>query len=282
MTVGQLKQLFTERLSPVMGEREAKAVFLVTAEELAGISRAQTLLDAEQELRQDIEAKLIDALAQLEQHRPVQYVLGCAEFCGMRFNVGEGTLIPRPETEELVRLIAEDWRGQHPVILDVGTGSGAIAVALAVLLPGARVVAVDISERALDYARRNAEANGAKIEFHRLDILSPDVTLPAGRFDVIVSNPPYVPLSEKGAMARNVADYEPHEALFVEDGDPLVFYRAIARLAGKRLARGGGLYFEIFEKSAAGVCALLAREGFPNAKAISDINTKERIVRWKS
>ena len=282
MTVAQLKQLFTERLVPVMGEREAKAVFLLAVAELSGISRAEVLLDPMREVAQEDENKLSAALVQLEKHRPVQYVLGCAEFCGMRFEVGEGVLIPRPETEELVRLIAQEWRGRRPAILDVGTGSGAIAVALAALLPGAQVAAADVSEQALGYARRNAEANGVKVELHRWDIFSPDTTFSAAQFDIIVSNPPYVPLSEKEAMAQNVVDYEPHLALFVDDNDPLRFYRAIARFASGRLAPGGGLYFEIFEKSGAEVCTLLAEEGFPDAKVINDINSKERIVRWKS
>ena len=309
MTIPQLKQLFVRRLAPIYGEREAGAVFLLVAEKLLGIGRSEAMLAglraaADSRGRDEVtpqrEAAALGALDRLVSGEPVQYVLGYAQFCGMEFAVDPRVLIPRPETEELVRLVAREWKGALR-ILDIGTGSGAIAVSLAGLLPGAEVFAVDISDGALAVAGRNAAANGVAVGFVQADILSPASTAPLmpapasatpplspapaailpGRFDVIVSNPPYLPTSERGAMVRNVVGFEPHLALFVEDGDPLVFYRAIARFAADSLACGGGLYFEINEKFGAEVCALLGAEGFPGAEVIKDINGKDRIVRWR-
>jgi release factor glutamine methyltransferase len=212
---------------------------------------------------------------ELKGGRPVQYVLGRAEFCDLEFEVAEGVLIPRPETEELVYRIAEmAKRGAR--ILDIGTGSGAIAVSLAKLVKESRVVAVDISREALTIARRNAERLGAEVEFVEADALGDLSRL--GEFDIIVSNPPYIPQSDIVDMRKNVVDFEPHTALFVPDDDILKFYRATAENGRKMLREGGSMWFEIYEKAGDATCAMLCEKGFTRNEIIEDANLKPRMV----
>jgi release factor glutamine methyltransferase len=205
----------------------------------------------------------------------VQYVLGKAEFCEEEFEVAEGVLIPRPETEELVYRIAESAkRGAR--ILDIGTGSGAIAIALAKLVKEAEVVAIDISNEALAIAKKNAERLGAEVEFVEADALGDLSRL--GEFDIIVSNPPYIPQSDIVDMRKNVVDFEPHTALFVPDNDILKFYVATAENAQKMLREGGSLWFEIYEKAGDEVCSMLRDKGFSQTELIEDANLKPRMI----
>jgi len=288
MHLVQLKSLFAARLEPLYGRREAAAIFSLAVEKLTGLTRTEMALDPDRELPAEQQGEAHRMLDRLAAGEPVQYALGATEFCGCVLSVGEGVLIPRPETEELVRLIVEDLAGGPAVsvgapglaILDIGTGSGAIAIALARLAPGARVVGVDISDRALEFARANSAANEVDVDFRKADILDPAV-LEGEKCDIIVSNPPYVLLSERAAMARNVVDFEPHEALFVDDDDPLVFYRAIARFAVGALRPGGGLYFEINEKFGKEVAHVVEEFGFEEISVIKDISSKDRIVRCR-
>ena len=215
--------------------------------------------------------------AQLAAGRPVQYVVGHTEFYGHRFTVREGVLIPRPETEELVSWVVHDERRAH-ALLDVGTGSGCIAVTLARLIPESRITAVDISEKALSIARENARRLDAKVDFRQGDALGELFPGQREQFDLIVSNPPYIPRSEKASIRVNVTGYEPAEALFVEDGDPLIFYRAIARNARRLLRPGGRLYFEIHENFADETFRMLTREGFPDTAVRRDLNDKNRMT----
>lgn len=217
-----------------------------------------------------------EALRQLLNHRPLQYVVGRMEFAGVALAVDERVLIPRPETEELARAIAVEYRGRRPAILDIGTGSGAIAIALARALPGSRVTALDISPGALEVARANARANGVDIDFMQADILHDPLP---GRYEVIVSNPPYVRTAERAAMRRNVLDYEPSGALFVPDDDPLLFYRAIAAAAAYALASGGTLWLEINEALGPQTAALLIDAGFDAVEIRRDIFDKDRMIR---
>ena len=196
----------------------------------------------------EISGKRLDVLnemiARLKKNEPIQYVIGAEVFCGWTFEVNENVLIPRPETQELVRWIEADWKSDAPCrILDVGTGSGCIAISLSKLLEGAEVEAWDISEGALRVARRNADRNEAQVLFRQVDVLK--ACTEDCRYDVIVSNPPYITESEKQDMDANVLDWEPHTALFVPDADPLLFYRRIAELGVSMLNEGGALYFEI-------------------------------------
>ena len=222
----------------------------------------------------DIE-ELERIIGELRSGRPVQYVLGRAEFCDMEFAVAEGVLIPRPETEELVyRIVAMAKRGAR--ILDIGTGSGAIAISLAKLIAEAEVVAVDISPEALAIARGNAERLGAKVEFVEADALADLSHL--GEFDIIVSNPPYIPQSDIVDMRRNVVDFEPHLALFVPDDDPLRFYRAIAKNGAQMLREGGSIWFEIYEKLGEELCSMMAEMGYAHNELIEDANLKPRMI----
>ena len=261
----------TAAAAPLYGESEARQIARMILESRTGTTLTQFVTDPDAEVEIDDTERIA---AEIAAGRPVQYVLGETEFCGMSFSVGEGVLIPRPETEELVMRVAAT---RPNAVLDIGTGSGCIAVSLARMLAGADVWAVDLSAAALEYARQNAVRIGAAVRFVQADALAlPDL---GRRFDAVVSNPPYIPRSERASMRRNVTEYEPAEALFVDDSEPLLFYRAIARQAVERLlADGGRLWFEVHENFAADVAELLAKEGFAEVKIFDDINDKPRIV----
>lgn len=266
----EIVERLTAAARPLYGEAEARQIARMILGERTGTTLTQLVVDPDAEVQID---DMEQIAAELTAGRPVQYVLGAAEFCGRRFRVGEGVLIPRPETEELVMRVAD---ARPRSVLDIGTGSGCIAVSLALMLPGAEVLAVDLSEAALGYARRNAERLGAKVRFVQADALTlPDL---GRKFDAVVSNPPYIPLSERAAMLRNVTDYEPSMALFVDDAEPLLFYRAIARQAAGLLADGGRLWFEVHERFAGEVAQLLVDECFEDVAVHNDINEKPRIV----
>lgn len=252
--------------------REAESIARMVVMERLGVDFTRLVADYDAECEI---AGLDDLIADLQRGRPVQYVLGHTEFCGADFAVREGVLIPRPETAELVERIAgETNRGSR--ILDIGTGSGAIAVSLARRVPDAQVEAVDISDDALVVARENARRNGVAVAFHKADALGDLRAL--GQFYTIVSNPPYVPRSDRAAMCINVRDYEPERALFVEDEDPLVFYRSIAENAVDMLVQGGRLWFEIYEKYGDEICRMLAEYGFRDIGQAVDANDKPRMV----
>ena len=272
MTIRQTIHYLRDAVVSLYGEREAEMIARMVVCERLKYSFSQLIVHYDEEC--EIE-DLNDLCVALSTARPVQYVLGKAEFCEMEFDVAEGVLIPRPETEELVYRIAERAkRGAR--ILDVGTGSGAIAIALAKMVSEAEVVAIDISTEALAIAQRNGEKLGVKVEFIEADALGDLSHL--GKFDIVVSNPPYIPQSDIVDMRRNVVDFEPHTALFVPDNDPLKFYRAIARSASKMLNEEGELWFEIYEKASAEMCEMLCEEGFSRNEVIEDSNLKPRMV----
>lgn len=271
------------RLAHIYGENEAKAIARLVYEVRYGLSFADLLMGREANVPQQ---ELEDIVQRLERQEPVQYVLGQADFCGRTFHVDEHVLIPRPETEELCRWIVEEVGSERPCdseqlqkkngalsILDIGTGSGCIAVTLAADIPQARVTAWDISEGALHVARGNARRHGVSIAFERVDVLSLEQpasgTQPPspGSYHLIVSNPPYICNKERASMEANVLEHEPHEALFVPDDDPLLFYRAIARYALTALASGGWLYFEINPLYADALCDMLRSCAAPSSPA---------------
>lgn len=230
----------------------------------------------------DTEKRAIgEIVARLQKFEPIQYILGEAHFYDLAYEVNPSVLIPRPETEELVELIVQDHAG-HPGLrlLDIGTGSGCIAIALAKQLDRADVSAVDISTEALAVARRNAEKNNVTVAFREMDILAATNAAPFGHtFDCIVSNPPYVMDSEKTAMKENVLKHEPHLALFVPDEDPLLFYRAIARLGQAWLEKGGHLYFEINAQCGPQTVEMLQQEGYRNIELKRDLSGNNRITK---
>ncbi len=218
------------------------------------------------------------ATGRLKEGCPVQYITGETEFYGLTLRVSRAAMIPRPETEELVRWILESHRGERIRILDIGTGTGCIALALAKHLPASTVFATDASGEALELARENAGNLGLNVSFMLHDIGNHEAD--AGRtVDLIVSNPPYIPRGEKESLAPNVKDFEPESALFVPDDDPLVFYRHIAGFGRENLPPGGMLYLEIHEAFGTPVCRLLERSGYQQIELRRDINGKDRMVR---
>ena len=272
MTIRQTIHSIREAIALLYGEREAESIARLVICSNLKYNLSQLVAHYDEECNiEDIE----HIIEELCSGRPVQYVLGKAEFCEMEFEVAEGVLIPRPETEELVYRIAETTkRGAR--ILDIGTGSGAIAVSLAKLVKDAKVVAIDISPEALAIARRNGERLGVDVEFVEADALGDLSHL--GEFDVIVSNPPYIPQSDIVDMRKNVTDFEPHTALFVPDDDILRFYVATAINAQKMLREEGSLWFEIYEKAGEATCSMLREKGFCKTELIEDANLKPRMV----
>ncbi|MBP3776449.1 MAG: peptide chain release factor N(5)-glutamine methyltransferase [Prevotella sp.] len=267
------------RLAKVYDEGEAKAIARIVYEVRYDLSFSDLLMGRDTEVPV---AELEQIALRLEQHEPVQYVLGQTDFCGHTFLVNEHVLIPRPETEELCRWILSSLTGgQSPYeILDIGTGSGNIAITLSAGIPNAHVSAWDISSEALAVARENAQRNHVQVAFERVDILNPHLsTLTPPSYDLIVSNPPYITNKEREEMDLNVLDYEPHTALFVPDEDPLRFYRAIATFGQTALRLGGWLYFEINPLYANALCEMLRMMSWHDIETKDDQFDKPRFIR---
>ncbi len=280
-----LKNVFSEYRSVLSGQyenREIESIFYLLCETYLGFSKTDMHLNAEMTMETDQLKRFDTSLESLKQNTPVQYIIGVAHFYGLEFKVTPDVLIPRPETEEMVDLIIRTWKDEQKTdfsILDIGTGSGCIAISLSCNLPRAKVSGVDISRAALDIAHENAIKYGCSIDFREADILSRKDWARLSRFDIIVSNPPYVLESERAHIHRNVLDYEPDQALFVHDPDPLLFYNAIGDFAVLHLNRPGTLYFEINEKYGSEVCGILHQKGFDSSEIIRDIHGKERFVK---
>lgn len=264
-------------LEPLYGNGEARAITDYVLDVCFGLSKADILCGAVEEMTAEKTAELNKIFGRLTEGEPVQYVLGRAEFCGRWFSVRPGVLIPRPETEELCAWITADSKASaSPKVLDIGTGSGCIAITLQLDMPESKVTAWDISADALDVARENAQQLGANVNFVKQDALN---AKPEGEWDVIVSNPPYICEKEKKDMAVNVLEHEPHTALFVPDADPLLFYRAITRLAVQTLSKGGRLYFEINPIYADDTCRMMRAEGMTAVELRSDMYGKQRMAK---
>lgn len=279
MKISELLGRLQSAMVPIYGEQEARA----TAREIAiaewGLSRTMLLVEPNAEVEVS-EERLEQMCRELATARPWQYVVGREEFCGCEFEVAEGVLIPRPETEELVAWAVESLAGVSAGrAVDIGTGSGAIAVSLAHRLRGWSVEAVDLSEEALAIAGRNAERLGADVAMRKVDILREE--LAADSYDLIISNPPYIPEREKDMMRANVLDHEPHLALFVPDGEPLLFYERIARGGLQWLREGGLLMYEVHESYGTECCDMLAALGYEEIELRFDINHKPRMIRCR-
>ena len=255
---------------------ELNALARILATELLDISQTTYMLKDDAPLSPADEEKLTDALERLAKHEPIQYILGYSDFCGLRFSVTPAVLIPRPETSELVELIAVESPTAKN-ILDIGTGSGCIAVSLASKLPTAQVTAWDISPQAIAIAQKNSIANNCKVLFEERDILTYEPQY-REKYDIIVSNPPYIKEVEKRTMEDNVLLWEPHLALFVPDNDPLLFYRAIAEKALLMLSPGGKLFFEINREHGTDVVSMLAEMGYSNPTLRKDIFGNDRMT----
>jgi len=265
------------RLAPLYGESEARAVTDMLLSETFGLAKADVLCGAVERMSLSDTAKLEQLTQRLERFEPVQYVIGHAEFCGRRFKVAPCVLIPRPETEELCAWIEEECASGNPQkALDVGTGSGCIACTLALDIRQSEVEAWDISAEALAIARENAARLGARVSFKQQNALRKKDDSP--QWNIIVSNPPYICLSERKDMERNVLEHEPHSALFVPDNDPLLFYRAISRYAAASLLPGGRLFYEINPQHARETVAMLRDMNFKKIVVRDDSYGKERMV----
>jgi len=280
MLLKQYKTHFFDSLKNIQDEQEIESFFFILTEYLHNIKRVDVALNPNFELSEDDVEKWNAILAELQLEKPIQYITGDAWFFRLRFEVNENTLIPRPETEELVEWILSSSIIHHPSsILDIGTGTGCIPISLKTNLPKANVSAIDVSEKALEVAKRNAISNKVDISFIQANIL--EVEDLSQYFDIIVSNPPYVRNLEKEEIKKNVLDYEPHLALFVEDTDALLFYRKIAQLALKNLAPNGLLFFEINQYLGKETVELLENLGFKNIELKKDMYGNDRMIKCK-
>ena len=273
----RIAQIINEEFSGYYTQSEVSALTRIIATEMLGIAQITFFLKDNVTLTAEQEALLADTLKRLKEHEPIQYIQGYCNFCGLRFKVTPATLIPRPETSELVEWIAADHSGKAASILDIGTGSGCIAVSLANMLPQSKVTAWEISAEALAVATENSKANGCTVLFEQVDILSHEPT--EAQFDIIVSNPPYIKENEKSAMHNNVLDWEPHTALFVPDSDPLLFYRTIAKKGLTLLKPGGTLYFEINRAHSVETMKMLADYGYTDIELRKDFADNDRMIK---
>jgi release factor glutamine methyltransferase len=283
MTLRAFKKKFMEALSEIFPKTEIDSFFFILMEEKLNLQRIDTVLKPDFLIPEEQLADLKNILQRLQKEEPIQYILGNTEFYGLPFFVDENTLIPRSETEELVAWVIEEVAKLQSntvtklSILDIGTGTGCIPISLAKNLPNAKITAVDISSKALEVAKKNAQLNKVTIDFIELDILTTK-SLPQ-EFDVIVSNPPYVRALEKVEIKNNVLENEPHLALFVADENPLIFYNQIADLAKQQLSKNGLLFFEINQYLGKETIALLEEKGFKNIELRKDIFGNNRMVK---
>ena len=268
-----------------MERGEAKATALLLMEKVCGWTVENGLMDNGKPIASEKVEDVREKAWRVNEGAPVQYVLGVADFCGMELLVEPGVLIPRPETEELVRWVVADCEqlgvnkeGQKLKALDVGTGSGCIAVALAKMVEGAEVEAWDVSEVALCVARRNAEKQGVTVAFERVDVLETG-NGDTKAFDIIASNPPYICEEEAAEMEKNVLEHEPRLALFVPDNDPLLFYKKIAQMGTRMLNEGGKLYFEVNRRFGSGVVDMLRGMGYQEVELRKDMFGNDRMVK---
>ena len=262
-------------LAGVAEPQEVQAMIRIICEDIFNYDQVDVALRQESELPDFAQERVTEIIARLRRHEPLQYIVGSARFHGHRFKVTPAVLIPRPETEQLIDMIIDENSASDLRVLDMGTGSGCIAISLARALKFAQVDALDVSRDALAVARENAAALKVKVRFFESDMLSPQ---PPARYDIIVSNPPYVCWSERESMERNVLDYEPGQALFVPDNDPLLFYKAIAAYAAASLERGGRLYLEINQRFGNEIKRLLEGNGFNEVRIIEDSYGKTRFA----
>lgn len=280
MTIKNYRDYFIQELTPLYDAGEAESFFYLILEAKHQLKRVDLALQPDLAFSESELASSNLILDQLKKEIPIQYLLGTTHFYGLEFEVNSSVLIPRPETEELVDWIIQNskLKAQHSKlkILDIGTGSGCIAIALAKNLPNAQVFALDVSEQALATAKKNAEKNQVQLSFIHQSILETEDL--AQEFDIIVSNPPYVRELEKYEIKKNVLDNEPHLALFVEDNDALIFYRKIAQLAQKNLSSTGQLYFEINQYLGLEMLDLLQGMGFKNSELRQDIYGNDRMI----
>ncbi len=268
---------FVKSLKTIYDEREADTIADWVFEKITGSKRLERRLNRYNQLKEVHFIELQNYLHELQQHKPVQYVLQEAWFYKMRFFVDENVLIPRPETEELVEWVVNDT-SKPTNIIDIGTGSGCISIALKKEFSKVNITAIDTSEKALQVAKKNSSALDVEIDLLKLDFLNEKEWQQLDKYDIIVSNPPYIPLKEKKMLAKNVTEYEPTLALFVENNDPCIFYKKIAEFAKTHLEPKGKIYVEVHEEYANDIKSIFANAGF-ECEIKKDIYGKERMVK---
>ena len=279
MLLAEIKRIFHKELDSTYGANEVSSFFYLLIEHYLDLERFVLVIQPDLVIDKEKETPLFAALSELKLQKPIQHIIGHAHFMDLKFKVGPEVLIPRPETEDLVRWILDDYThtdSENLRILDIGTGSGCIAVSLAKNFQSANVHAMDISEGVLEIAKENAEMNGVNINFFQTDIFDIYSQL---QLDIIVSNPPYIRNLEKDKMTKNVLEHEPEIALFVSDKDPLVFYRSIANFAQKNLTREGSLYLEINQYLGKDMVELLKKYTFKNIELRKDIFGNDRMIK---
>jgi len=271
-----------KELAGIYAKGEIESLIFLIFEKVKGYSRTQFLLANAEELNEDDLKEIREIVARLKNHEPIQYILGVTEFYGLSFHSVPGVLIPRPETEELVQWIIQENKNSKPFILDIGTGTGCIAISLQKNISKSTVLACDISPVCLETAHRNSELNSADVSVFQYNILNntPEISsIP--ELDIIVSNPPYIRETEKSLMEKNVLEHEPELALFVSDKKPLIFYERIADFSKIHLKNQGFLYFEINEAFGAECCKILQEQGYSEIVLKKDIHGKDRMIRCR-
>ena len=282
--VKDIRNHYCEQLCSIYDKDEANAMILILLEHYFNINRVKMALEPQLRLSESEMLTFHFAVKDLLKNKPIQYIIGETEFCDLKFKVNENVLIPRPETSELVHLIVNSQRStanSQQSILDIGTGSGCIAISLAKMISGSEVYALDISEKALEVAKENAVNNNVNVTFIHDDILSLKNKIDT-KFDIIVSNPPYVRELEKAEMRDNVLNWEPHNALFVSDNNPLIFYRIILEFAKSHLKENGEIWFEINEFLGKEMTELCNEMGFSQVEVFNDFRGKERVLLVRS
>ncbi|MFW2477300.1 MAG: peptide chain release factor N(5)-glutamine methyltransferase [Sediminibacterium sp.] len=277
MTVSEAKDLLQNTLQSLYDSREAAQICNMVLEHLTGMNRTERAIAKQQLLNDTQKAQLIAFANDLSEGKPVQYVLGEAWFAGLRFSVNEHTLIPRPETEELIEWIKAVANPEPQRVIDIGTGSGCIPIVLKKEFPLWQVEAIDLSAEALIIANQNATTLGADIDFKQVDFLHEANWSAFSKYDVIVSNPPYIKQSEQSSMAQHVVDHEPHLALFVPDDDALIFYKKIAAFGKQHLSKKGKIFLEINQVLGKEVCQLFESSGY-QTRLRKDLHENDRMV----
>ena len=283
ITIAHALKMF-DALSGLYDQPEVDSIKYLVLSDVSNLSKTQLRAFPDKKLGGDAIQKLQNIINRLQTGEPVQYIRGHTEFYGLPFKVNPSVLIPRPETEELVEWVLSEVRGQQSKvrnILDIGTGSGCIPIALKKHLPQTQLTGLDISPAALQTARQNAQLNEVDVDFIEADILNPPTAIRNTKYEILISNPPYVTEHEKLAMHQNVLNHEPHNALFVPDTDPLLFYRAIADFALQNLQPKGLLFFEINENLGKQTVELLRDKGFTDIELRQDMRGKDRMIKAK-
>jgi len=280
MILKGIKEFIKDKLKKIYTEREVKTITNALFEKHLKLSPAGILLRYNDKIDDDLIYNIKADVAQINNKMPYQYVIGFTWFYGLKLTVNEWVLIPRPETEELVDWIVKDTAPTEKIdVIDIGTGSGCIALAIKAGLPNASLTGVDISNEALGIAKENAQANKLEVHFELFDVLNYVPDKQHALFDIVVSNPPYIPFTEKAGMEKIVAEYEPGLALFSPNENALIFYESICRYARQYLKKDGWLYFEIHENYASGVCEILHKFGFDSIEVKKDLQGKDRMVK---